>query len=398
MKGATNMGLREYQRKRHFQRTPEPRGKKAAKKGMSFVVQKHAASHLHYDFRLELDGVLKSWAVPKGPSRDRMDKRLAIQVEDHPLEYADFEGTIPAGNYGAGEVLVWDEGVYRVPGATNRKQSEARMRAGLARGRVSLTLEGQKLKGEFALFKVARGQKNAWLLVKKRDRFASDRDVTAEERSVASGRTLEDIAHNGQIGKRSRRPKDRPASDHTDGSPPSFFHTVKPMLATLVDKPFSRYGWLFEVKWDGYRAIAEVGRHGVHLYSRNQKSFNARFRPVVNSLSTLDHEAVFDGEVVVVDNEGKSHFQLLQNYQRTGRGRLVYYVFDLLYLDGNDLRQLPLTRRKELLAEILDDLPDVRFSDHVEDQGTEFFDAAVAAGLEGIIAKNGASPYREGIR
>jgi bifunctional non-homologous end joining protein LigD len=369
------------------------------------VVQKHAASRLHYDFRLETDGVLKSWAVPKGPSLNPHDKRLAIMVEDHPLDYRTFEGVIPAGNYGAGTVMVWDEGTYQPLGATGRKDADKAVQEGLKKGRLSVVLYGHKLQGEFSLVKLRRGEENAWLLLKKTDDWASDVDVTDEELSVKSGRSLDEIAGDKATRVRrsragtwrtvKRRPRKIAVSDAPAAPMP---HRIKAMLATLVDEPFDRAGWLFELKWDGYRAIAEVRGDEVKLYSRNHKPFEERFAPLVESLRRLGHEAVLDGEIVVIDDQGRSDFQLLQNYQKTGQGRLRYYAFDLLYLDGRDLRRLPLRRRKALLEKLLADQPDVLLSEHVERQGVAFFEAAVARGLEGIIAKHAGSPYREGVR
>jgi bifunctional non-homologous end joining protein LigD len=386
------MSLAVYRKKRHFTRTPEPQGGKATERGhLRFVVQKHHASRLHYDFRLELDGTLKSWAVPKGPSLDPDDKRLAMMVEDHPLDYRTFEGVIPEGNYGAGEVIVWDHGIYHAPGALDRKQNEQVLRAGLAKGRLSFVLNGEKLRGEYSLVKLQRGEKNAWLLVKKRDRYAAADDVTADDKSVISGLTLDDIA----AGRQPRRARKKNVVERGDDPMP---RNVKPMLATLVEAPFDRDGWVFEIKWDGYRAVAEVSSDKVRLYSRNHTSFESKFAPIVASLKQLGHDAVLDGEVVAVDAEGRGQFQLLQNYQKTGRGNLVYYVFDLLYLDGRDVRSLPLLERKNLLRDMLPDLPNVRYGEHVPNQGVAFFEAAAARGLEGIIAKDGSSPYRDGAR
>jgi bifunctional non-homologous end joining protein LigD len=397
------MGLATYRRKRHFDRTPEPRGGRRGARGpLRFVVQKHAATRLHYDFRLEADGALKSWAVPKGPSLDPRDKRLAVLVEDHPLEYRTFEGTIPAGNYGAGTVIVWDRGSYAAAGATGRKDSERLMREGLARGRLSLVLDGEKLKGEFALVRLPKGKGNEWLLMKKRDRWASEADVTAQDRSVVTGRDLREVGNGAPARGRPRKPPS--SSVNGRAAPPgkpvprsASAARVRPMLATLVDAPFDRRGWLFEVKWDGYRAIADVGRRGVRLYSRTGKPFDG-FAPVVESLRRLGHDAILDGEVVALDDAGRSAFQLLQSYRKTGKGRLAYYVFDLLRLDGRDLRELPLRHRKKLLAGMLRPLPAVRLSEHVEREGVAFFRAAVEQGLEGVVAKDGAGPYEEGVR
>jgi bifunctional non-homologous end joining protein LigD len=398
------VSLATYHKKRRFTRTPEPRGRAQHAHGdLRFVVQKHAASRLHYDFRLELDGTLKSWAIPKGPSLDPSDKRLAVMVEDHPLDYRTFEGTIPEGNYGAGTVIVWDEGTYSAAKAADSRECERLLREGLREGHLSFVLKGKKLKGEFSLVKLKRGKGNEWLLIKKRDTHSARTDVTDLDASVQSGQTLKEVAERA-AGSRSRERRATPsrngkAAPDLRGAPKANIpRQVKPMLASLVEAPFDRPGWLFEVKWDGYRAIAEVDRRSVALYSRNHQPFEHRFAPVVETLSQLGHQAVLDGEVVVVDPQGKSDFQLLQKYQKTGEGTLRYYVFDLLYLDGRDLRGLPLKRRKELLGQLLGDLPNVFLSEHVEAEGVAFFEAAAARGLEGIIAKDRESLYREGFR
>ena len=369
------MSLAKYHAKRRFDRTPEPRRRTASGRGpLGFVVQKHAASRLHYDFRLELDGTLKSWAVPKGPSLNPADKRLAMMVEDHPLDYRTFEGIIPEGNYGAGTVIVWDEGTYSARETADRVEGERLLREGLRKGHLRIVMNGQKLKGEFSLLKLKRGEDNAWLLVKGRDDWASDADVTAQNRSVSSGRTLEDIAakRKGVRVWKSNRSAKKAAPRRTlaapaielNGAPKGAApHNVKPMLASLVDEPFDREVWIFELKWDGYRAIAEIGGRGVRLYSRNHKSFEQKFAPIVESLRDVGRRAVLDGEIVVLDDRGRSHFQLLQNYQKTGEGSLHYYVFDILHLDGRDLRGLPLRRRKELLAEVIRDVPNVHLSE-----------------------------------
>lgn len=393
------MSLTKYRQKRQFQQTPEPRGHKSgAASALRFVVQKHDASRLHYDFRLELDGVMKSWAVPKGPSLNPEDKRLAVMVEDHPLDYRTFEGTIPAGNYGAGTVMVWDNGFYSAMGAgPDRRSNEQAVQEGLDKGHLKISLQGKKLRGDFSLIRLKRGKERDWLLIKNRDEWASESDVTLSDRSVATGRDLNEIAGNGKphaIKHVEGTPRPR-AGRATDDPMP---HSVKPMLATLVDRSFDRTGWYFELKWDGYRAIAEISDNNVALYSRKGTSFTGRFEPIVQSLKRLGHDAVFDGELVVVDREGRSRFQLLQNYQKTGKGQLLYYVFDLLYLDGSDLRGEPLRRRKELLKTVLGHSSNIVLSEHIERDGIRFFEAAVARGLEGIIAKDASSRYREGVR
>jgi bifunctional non-homologous end joining protein LigD len=385
------VSLKEYRAKRQFEQTPEPGGAVKEHRGpLRFVVQKHQASRLHFDLRLELGGSLKSWAVPKGPSLNPEDKRLAIMVEDHPLDYGRFEGVIPEGNYGAGPVMVWDEGTYHARASQEREESERLLEKGLEEGRLTFVLHGRKLNGEFVLVKLKRGKENEWLLMKKRDAFATSRAFAGEDVSAVTKRTMEEIAEGKTTGR-------KPRADHhaaTAGMP----RNVKPMLATPVAKPFDHPDWLFEIKWDGYRAIAEVDQAKVRLYSRKRLAFEKRFSPIVDSLARLGHEAVLDGEIVVLDEAGKPSFQLLQNYQKARKGTLIYQVFDLLYLDGDDLQDTPLLRRKEILAHILTNLPNVKLSEHIPDQGVAFFNAVAEKGLEGIVAKDAQSRYRQGIR
>jgi bifunctional non-homologous end joining protein LigD len=390
------VGLQKYHSKRQFDRTPEPEGAlKHAEGPLRFVVQKHRARSLHYDFRLEAEGTLKSWAVPKGPSLNPDDKRLAIMVEDHPLDYASFEGIIPQGNYGAGTVMVWDEGDYDVLGASSRAEAEKSMAEGLVKGGLKFVLHGKKLRGEFALFKLKRGEQNAWLLVKKRDAFATDGPIADDDRSVVTQRTMAEIAEGAQP----RTPAKEATKITIREAPKAAFpRRIKPMLATFVAEAFDDPNWIFEIKWDGYRAIAEVTMENVRLYSRNNLPFEDRYAPVVESLRQLGHEAVLDGEIVVLDGSGKAQFQLLQAYQSQRRGTLTYFVFDLLYLDGQDLRDLPLMRRKELLARIVNNLPHIRLSEHIEEHGKAFLSAAAEQELEGIVAKEKKSTYQTGRR
>ncbi len=430
------MTLETYRKKRNFKKTPEPapedNGPATAETSqpLRFVVQKHAASHLHYDFRLEIDGALKSWAVPKGPSLDPADKRLAMMVEDHPLDYRTFEGIIPEGNYGAGTVMVWDEGTYTALGATTREESERLLREQLGKGSLKIVLRGQKLKGAFALSQMRGGrEENAWLLVKKQDDFATPQDVLLWDRSVLTGRNMDEIAAAREAEWRSNRDAPRatepfaePPSgdthavtrsappppgradldlariDLTGAVPAALPHEVKPMLATLIDEPFDRAGWLFEIKWDGYRAVAELSDGQVLLYSRNMLSFNDRYEAIIRDLHKLKYDAVIDGEVVVLDESGRPQFKLLQNWLKDGAGTLVYYVFDIIYLQGYDLCSLPLLRRKAVLKAILPDLPHVRWSDYIEHHGRALYDSARQHDLEGVIAKDGSSPYRAGDR
>ena len=395
------MGLAEYEKKRNFARSPEPPGKgKRSDKSLRFVVQKHAASHLHYDFRLELDGVLKSWAIPKGPSLDPSIKRLAMQVEDHPFEYKDFEGVIPKGNYGAGEVIIWDEGTYGSAHPEEGNKDTETIREGFARGDLKFILNGQKLKGEFALVKIKAdtaktAKDNAWLLLKKHDEFATSDDITLENHSVFSNRTLDDI----RTGKTHENTSSGKGNDtgKTAASDP-MPHDLTPMLATAVSEPFDDPDWIFEIKLDGYRSIAEIENGKVTLYSRNNISFNQKFSSILQTLETIKNSVILDGEMVVLNDKGISDFQLLQNYLTTGKGTISYFVFDLLYLDGKDLRSLPLAKRKKMLRDLLPELPDIRYSDHLFEFGKSFFELAKENNLEGIIAKHGNSRYYAGKR
>jgi bifunctional non-homologous end joining protein LigD len=371
------MPLEDYYEKRNFEETPEPKGKTAHTKGaLHFVVQKHAASHLHYDFRLEAEGVLKSWAILKGPSMNPADKRLAVQVEDHPYDYRTFEGTIPAGNYGAGTVMVWDEGTYHAVGVQSRKESEEEIMRGLEEGRLDFVMNGHKLKGEFSLVRLKGSRKKEWLLIKKKDPHATTEEITQLDKSVLTQRSF---SSNLQGIKKKAMPK-----------------KIKPMLATLVEEPFDEKDWIFEIKWDGYRALAEIQKGKVQLLSRNNQSFNTRFKPIVKALESFSFSALLDGEIVLLDEKGIPSFQLIQNYQRLAQGQLKYYVFDLLYLEGYDLRHLPLVQRKDLLKKILPESEIIHYCEHVEAKGISYFQEASEKGLEGIIAKKATSLYQQG--
>lgn len=396
------MTLETYRQKRDFERTPEPKGEEQPSvkhDQFRFVVQKHKASQLHYDLRLQHAGVLLSWAVPKGPSLNSKDKRLAIKVEDHPIEYGGFEGIIPKGDYGAGTVMVWDTGDYQVPGATSPEETERLFNYGLNKGHITVILHGSKLQGEFALIKFHNAEENAWLLIKAGDEF-DGATITDEDHSALSGKTMQEITEQSASSGDIWLPRpDAGTLPDLNGIPSSpVLSDVKPMLATSIEEPFDREGWLFEVKWDGYRAIAKIGEGNLHLYSRNQQTLNAQYPEIIESLSRLNFSAVLDGEIVVLDEAGVSQFGLLQDYQQQLTGALAYYVFDILWLEGHDLRGLPLARRKEILTRVLPVLPHVRLSQHIETSGVEFFKLAIAHGLEGIIAKDMQSHYRAGER
>jgi bifunctional non-homologous end joining protein LigD len=461
------MALEEYKRKRRFEETPEPPPKVATEAGNRFVVQMHDATRLHYDFRLEMEGVLKSWAVPKGPSLDPADKRLAMQVEDHPVSYFDFEGNIPENNYGAGTVIVWDVGTWSPlsPVAVNGKYvtgTEAEAAAMIAKGDLKFRLNGKRLQGDFALVKM-RGRRpgskgNEWLMIKKHDdHVVEGYDIESIDTSVLSGRTLEQVAGDAGSAEWKSRPAGRgrlkaawladavarvekkkqelttedtgehrgKAKRKTSVSPvasvvkavssaesssgpvkrtmPAKIH---PMLAESVEKAFDGAEWLFEIKWDGYRAIAFIDGGKVRLVSRNQNDLTPRYPELKGMPQFIQAKtAILDGEVVALDEEGKASFSLMQ--QRTGfrpGGRramgnadvpVLYYAFDLLYLDGYDWRRVPLEERKQKLASVVVAGDAVRFSDHYAERGKALFEMARQKGLEGIVAKRRASFYEE---
>ena len=466
------MALEEYKRKRRFEETPEPPPKLETKSGNRFVVQMHDATRLHYDFRLETEGVLKSWAVPKGPSLDPADKRLAMQVEDHPVSYFDFEGNIPENNYGAGTVIVWDVGTWQPlsPVAVNGKYvpgTEAEAATMLAKGDLKFRLNGKRLKGDFALVKMRGrrpgGKGNEWLMIKKHDdHVVEGYDIAAIDTSVLSGRTLEQVAGDAGSAEWKSRPagrgrlkaawladavakldqkkklqkltgegtgehRGRKKNGKSDSAPEkessatavasvvkAFEAPVKrampaaihPMLAESVEKPFDGAEWLFEIKWDGYRAIAFIANAKVRLVSRNQNDLTPRYPELVDLPRFVKAKtAILDGEVVALDDEGKASFSLMQ--QRTGfrpggKGApanadvpVLYYAFDLLYLDGYDWRRVPLEQRKRKLAELVVTGDVVRFSDHYEEHGKALFEMARKKGLEGIVGKKRASFYEE---
>ena len=423
------MSLEEYRRKRTFGKTPEPEGRVAGDAGtLRFVVQEHHASRLHWDFRLEMGGTLKSWAVPKGPTFDPGEKRLAVPVEDHPLDYMDFEGVIPKGNYGAGTVMVWDRGSYEsVEGDPVR---------GYDSGKLVVRLAGKKLRGEFHLVRTKMGGQTQWLMFKKRDADAVEGWTMPEPSvSVKTGRTIEEIAgektarcHSRDLATGRRKtprvkaPRGTTTRQAGAGSSPAARRTlkalgleaagrdglpaaIKPTLATLVEEPFDRAHWLFEIKWDGIRAISYLRRAGaeqqVVIHSRGGHIINEEFPEIVDALYALNlPDAVLDGEIVALDAAGRSSFPLLQQRAmlRTGRPPLAYYVFDLLFLNGHLLRDRPLRERRRALEAILPEHPLIRLSEAVEEEGKTFYAAAQSIGVEGIMAKRADSPYQPGRR
>jgi bifunctional non-homologous end joining protein LigD len=406
--------LERYNEMRDFGATEEPSGKvRPSDTGRSFVIQKHAATALHYDFRLELDGVLLSWAVPKGPSLSPKDKRLAVQTEDHPVDYRDFEGTIPRGEYGGGPVIVWDRGTWEPIGDP---------REGMKKGRLDFVVHGEKLHGKYMLVRLAekdrdRGKKN-WLLMKRGDEFVREgKDAVIVERlpeSVLTGRTIEDVKAGVPANAKKKRKAastkkrvsakkagaKRPAAAKIRGVKVPAFGAIKPQLATLVDDVPTHGDWLYELKYDGYRAIATLEDGEVRIASRNGKDWTAHFGTVARALSHVRaKDAVFDGEIAYVMEDGRTDFQKLQNALSGGKGaeRLVYFVFDLLHYDGVDLAGEPLESRKDKLRTILaGEGPPLKMGEHVRDNGEQFFAEVCKMGLEGIIAKRADKPYRAG--
>jgi bifunctional non-homologous end joining protein LigD len=473
------VALEEYKRKRRFTDTPEPPPKVEKKSQHRFVVQKHRATRLHYDFRLEMEGVLKSWAVPRGPSLDPADKRLAMQVEDHPVSYFDFEGIIPEGNYGAGTVMVWDVGTWEPlsPQMVNGKYmptTEQEAKAMLDKGDLKFRLNGKKLRGDFALVHIKSrrpGSKgNEWLMIKKQDdEVVKNYNIDQYDTSVLSKKTMSQIAGADDAPRwKSSRPASRgtlkapwladtlakldkkkaqkktaqnaeksskgdkksatrwvsqapaanasPRESLRSSATPAVKTlpgaaarpmpaTITPMLATPSEVPFNGPDWLFEIKWDGYRAVSFIKGGSVRLVSRNHNDLTAQYSELSDLPDFVKAKtAILDGEVVALDEHGRSSFSLMQ--QRTGirkggrrvAGRsdvpVVYYIFDLLYADGYDLRQVSLEERKSALAQILKTTGKVRYSEHFPD-GVALFDAAKQQGLEGILAKRRVSVYEE---
>ncbi|HET6931202.1 MAG TPA: DNA ligase D [Candidatus Acidoferrum sp.] len=424
--------LEEYRRKRRFDRTPEPSGDSepvagkaqdqpspavkpatagkrtrlpkpklphlevlpGAEHGDTFVVQKHRATRLHYDFRLAIDGTLKSWAVPKGPSQSHADKRLAVQTEDHPLDYANFEGKIPEGNYGAGTVMIWDRGTFHVEGDLPALKQ-------LEKGEIKFSLNGEKLRGSFVLVKLKQSEKgNEWLMIKHKDAAEdSSWNIDSHDGSAITGRSIEEI-------KEELPPKRRPVpiqpAELQGARKAAMPSRVEPMLATLAGQPFSDPNWLFEIKWDGVRALARIEDGALALRSRNSIDITKRYP----ELAPLPHflaarEAILDGEIVALDAHGHSSFEQLQERMHVrapgdslvAKMPVVYFTFDLLYCDGYDLREAPLLERKQLLQRLLFTTDRFRYADHQLEHGKELFGLAEQNGLEGIVAKRADSPY-----
>jgi len=414
------MALDKYNQKRDASKTPEPFGGKSNDDKLRFVIQKHAASHLHYDFRLEMEGVLKSWAVPKGPSLNPEVKRLAMMVEDHPYDYRTFEGIIPQGEYGGGTVIVWDEGTYEPleSDAKDKDSQEKELLHGLHSGKVKFNMKGKKLRGNFALVKAHGRGENGWLLMKLDDKYATTDDVTEKDKSVVSKKTIEQVAalsttiyrekpaepQKEKIRKKVVKKDDKQRDADADavlkkGKRSKMPQKVKPMLATLVNAPFDDPEWTYEVKWDGYRSVAYINNGVAELSSRNNKSFTEKYYPLANTMKEWSINAVLDGEILVIGKDGKANFGALQNWRSEADGDLVYYAFDLLWYEGQDIMGLPLFQRQAILKEILPTNDDhVRLSQVFTASGLEFFEAAKKMNLEGIMAKKSGSTYHPDAR
>src|SRR5215471_6324552 len=407
--------LAKYQSMRDFSRTAEPSGRRAVAgaEQLRFVVQKHAATRLHYDFRLEWDGTFKSWAVTRGPSLNPADKRLAVEVEDHPLDYGDFEGTIPKGQYGGGTVMLWDRGTWEPDGDAGKM---------LTRGDLKFTLDGEKLRGGWVLVRMKGdkfgGKRTNWLLIKHHDTFARDRNgdaILEKDHSVASGRAMKAIeAGTGRKPKPFMRARAFKADavwqsksvEDDEGKPvvkakkaaklPRF---VEPQLAQLVERPPSGLGWVHEVKFDGYRIQLRVEKRKAGLLTRKGLDWTTKFAAIAKAAENLP-DCILDGEVCALDHDGAPDFAALQSALSQGESEsLIFFAFDLLFTDGEDLRPLPLSVRKTRLAELLKPFkkdPHLRFVEHFTGSGETVLQSACRMRLEGIVSKRLDAPYRAG--
>jgi bifunctional non-homologous end joining protein LigD len=405
------MPLEKYKQKRDFSKTPEPAGQPATGTGR-FVVQRHRATRLHYDFRLEIDGVLVSWAIPKGPTLDPGVRRMAVHVEDHPIEYFDFEGVIPKGEYGGGDVIVWEWGTFAP------EETDDAGRA-VEDGELKFTLNGQKLKGRFTIVRTSRrpgsqpstafedDQGEQWLLIKKRDSAAVPGwDAEDHPQSVKTGRTNDEVKENRDAIWTSSAPAAQAEIDLAGAVTAAMPDYIEPMAATLASKPFRDPDWLFEIKWDGYRVEAVVRDDKVRIWTRRGNDAETYFGPLLAPPTWIDaRQAIVDGEVVALDDDGVPDFGLLQeriSAVRSGHGKgrsgLVYQAFDLLYLDGRSLLKVPLEDRKRLLRSVLREHPRVVYASHIETEGITFYDLAATRHLEGVIAKHRRSRYEPGRR
>ncbi len=386
------LDIETYNKKRDFSKTKEPRGRKLKGKGDSFVVQKHDASRLHWDFRLELDGVLKSWAVPKGPSLDPGENRLAMRTEDHPLDYGDFEGTIPKGEYGGGTVMLWDQGRWIPDPRKDPKKT-------IEEGHLHFTLEGDRMKGEWVMFRLKPkpGERaEPWMLKKVTDDYAdpSDGDALVDNcvTSLTTGRTMAEIAVGKDVWRSNRGgQKGGRAKKTAAKAPPAF---VEPQLATLVDEVPTGTSWIHEIKYDGYRLLLAVGDGVATAWTRNGLDWSDKFKALVKAAARLPAGCLIDGEAVALDDEGRPSFQLLQSTLKGGSAHLAFYAFDLLIDRGEDIRKLPNIERKERLAALLEGVsPPILYGDHIVGRGQEMFDAVCKQGGEGVISKKASAAY-----
>lgn len=395
------MPLEEYNKKRKFEDTPEPEGEVQKNEGkLIFVIQRHSASRLHYDFRLEMDGVLKSWAVPKGPSLNPQDKRLAMMTEDHPYSYKDFEGIIPEGNYGGGEVEIWDSGTYEPLEKVEGKSDDLIMRHELHKESLKFVLHGKKLRGEFALVKIKNSKDgNAWLLIKHKDKFALDEYDSEEHVPKKSKVTLREENRPSKKKIKTLAKESKTFRNYTPAliGEKKLIDFIKPMLAQSEEKAFDHKDWVFEIKWDGYRAVADLREKEIQLYSRNGLSYSDKFSKITKALDDQTHQMVLDGEIVAFNSEGKPDFQTLQKIGENPDLAMTYQVFDLLWLNGHSTENLTLIQRKELLKEALTENEVIKYCEHIPEKGIEFFDQIKKMDLEGMIAKKADSTYSEGV-
>ncbi|MEE8557005.1 MAG: non-homologous end-joining DNA ligase, partial [Myxococcota bacterium] len=402
--------LRRYREKRDPDKTPEPFGEASSLRRVgpgarrAFVVQQHAARRMHWDLRLEIEGVLVSWAIPRGPTLDPKERRLAVRTEDHPLEYANFEGIIPAGNYGAGAMIVWDSGSYNTVDGSVPSD-------GLDKGKLDLVFEGHKLRGRFALVRTRGEDGRQWLLLRKGDPPVDSAElVDAEPESVLSGLTVADLEGGvSRVEEVRARSLAAGASPERHPDPLDRWKRLRPMLASKREDPFTDRRWLFELKYDGFRALALKTDDRVRLQSRTGRDFTATYREVSHALSHLPVDRlVLDGEIVSLDAQGRSSFERLQQrFKQTDADSLdrapleipvVFYAFDLLFASDYDLRRCPLSIRKEILSCVVPRAGLIRYADHVEGDGEALFGAAHQHGLEGVVAKRSDAPYETGRR
>src|SRR6202050_5340772 len=401
------MALEQYRTKRDPERTPEPfvRGDSStavfSRSGGMFVIQKHGATRLHYDFRLAMEGVLRSWAVPKGPSLNPNDKRLAVMVEDHPIDYGDFEGVIPKDNYGAGEVIVWDRGVYKIIDPPDGDAAEC-----VRNGKLDLEMHGFKMRGAYTLVRthIQSGKQENWLLIKKRDEYAIEEDLTGDHpRSILSGLTIEEMRDSAAIGRQVSAELGKTSAKRLSG--PLLSKSFPLELSKPHDDPFDSEAWLFEIKYDGVRILAIRDGAHVRLYARSGTEVTARYPEVTLAFDAMPFDRfVIDGEIVALNDEGRPNFGMLQRRMHVGDPATarklsfsiptVDFVFDLLAFDGIDLREMPLETRKEILQRVVRGEGPIRYCDHVVGRGKDFFQAAADLGLEGIVAKKRDSIYR----